>query len=140
MNEQQIALVQQTFYDHVLPISEAAAEIFYNKLFELDPEVRPLFKTDMKSQGQKLMQMLAAAVNGLNHLESIIPAAQALGRRHVNYGVVDAHYDTVGEALVWTLGQGMGDAFTPEVKEAWVATYTILAKVMIDAANNTSHL
>jgi hemoglobin-like flavoprotein len=130
---EQVALVQETF-ELVAPIAETAAELFYNRLFELDPSVKPLFKGDMTEQGKKLMAMIATAVKGLNNPDKLIPAVQQLGRNHVGYGVVDAHYDTVGAALIWTLEQGLAEAFTPEVKDAWVAVYTLLASVMKDAA------
>jgi hemoglobin-like flavoprotein len=130
---EQVALVQASF-EKVAPIAEAAAELFYGRLFELDPSVKPLFTNDMAVQGQKLMAMIATAVKGLNNPDKLIPAVQQLGRNHVGYGVVDPHYDTVGAALIWTLEQGLGEAFTAEVKDAWVAVYTLLATVMKDAA------
>lgn len=133
MNSEQIELVQGTFAK-VAPIAETAADLFYGKLFELDPEVKPLFKGDIKEQGAKLMKMIGMAVNSLNNLDALVPVVQDLGKRHVGYGVVDAHYDTVGAALIWTLGQGLGEAFTEEVEAAWVETYTVLATVMKDAA------
>lgn len=133
MTPKQIELVQGS-WQKVTPIADAAAQLFYDKLFSLDPSLKPLFKGDMKAQGRKLMSMISAAVNGLTRLDSIVPGVQDLGRRHVKYGVKDAHYDTVAAALVWTLGQGLGEAFTPEVKDAWVAAYGILAKTMKDAA------
>jgi hemoglobin-like flavoprotein len=134
MTPEQIVLVQES-WAKVVPISEKAAELFYAKLFELDPEVKALFKSDMKEQGKKLMGILNTAVNALNDLESIVPAVQDMGRRHVGYGVKDEDYDTVGEALIWTLGQGLGDDFTDEVKDAWIATYTLVANTMKDAAS-----
>jgi hemoglobin-like flavoprotein len=133
MTPRQIELVQGS-WKKVLPIADTAAELFYGRLFSLDPSLTPLFKGDMKAQGRKLMAMISTAVNGLARLESIVPAVQDLGRRHVKYGVKDQHYDTVAVALVWTLGQGLGDAFTAEVKEAWAAAYALLAKTMKDAA------
>lgn len=133
MTPEQIELVK-TSWAKVAPIAEQAAEMFYAKLFELNPDLKSLFKSDMKGQGQKLMAMLNTAVNSLDKLEEIVPAVQASGRRHVDYGVKDEDYDTVGEALLWTLGQGLGDAFTDEVKEAWVTTYMLLATTMKDAA------
>jgi hemoglobin-like flavoprotein len=133
MTPKQVELVQST-WKMVLPISDTAAELFYGKLFDADPALKALFKGDMKAQGRKLMQMIGTAVNGLANLGSIVPAVQDLGRRHVKYGVKDKDYDTVAGALVWTLGQGLGEKFTPEVKDAWVAAYTILAKTMKDAA------
>ena len=120
----------QTTWAQVVPISETAAELFYNRLFEMDPSLRPLFTSDIKEQGKKLMQMITIAVKGLDHLDEIVPAVQSLGRRHVGYGVKDEHYDTVAGALLWTLNKGLGDAYTPAVAEAWTVTYTLLADVM----------
>lgn len=133
MNPKQITLVQNTF-KLVQPIAETAADLFYNRLFELDSSLRPLFKRDIKEQGKKLMQALAFVVKGLSKPETIIPVVQDLGRRHVHYGVEDAHYDTVGTAMLWTLEQGLGEAFTSEVEEAWAAAYGLLAHVMKEAA------
>lgn len=133
MTPKQIELVQ-TSWKKVLPIADTAAELFYGKLFTLDPSLKPLFKGDIKEQGRKLMAMISVAVTGLTRIETIVPAVQDLGRRHVKYGVQDKHYDTVASALVWTLGQGLGEAFTPEVKDAWVSAYGVLAKTMKDAA------
>lgn len=135
MNIQQIVLVQDSFAK-VVPIASTAADLFYQKLFDLDPSLQPLFKGDMQEQGAKLMKMLGLVVNGLNDLNSLIPAVRSLGERHVGYGVQDAHYDTVGEALIWTLEQGLGDAFTPQVKDAWLIAYTTLSTVMIEASKN----
>lgn len=133
MTPKQIELVQGS-WKQVTPIADTAAELFYGKLFNLDPALKPLFKGDMKTQGRKLMGMITTAVNGLTNLGAIVPAVQDLGRRHVKYGVKDKDYDTVATALVWTLEKGLGEAFTPEVKEAWVTTYGVLAKTMKDAA------
>ncbi len=136
MDQQSIRLVQQT-WKQVDPIRDQAAALFYGRLFELDPSLRPLFKGDMAEQGRKLMNMLATAAMGLDRLDSIVGEVQALGRRHVAYGVQDAHYDTVGAALLWTLEQGLGDAFTPQVKAAWAEAYTLLADTMKQAAAET---
>lgn len=133
MTPEQIALVKAS-WSNVVPIKETAAELFYGKLFELDPALKSLFKGDMKEQGRKLMAILNTAVNSLDKLETIVPAVQDMGKRHVGYGVKDADYDTVGAALIWTLGQGLGDAFTDDVKEAWLETYTIVAETMKAAA------
>lgn len=132
MTPEKIALVQGSF-KKVVPIAGPAADIFYDKLFEIAPQVRPLFPEDMTEQKKKLMQMLAIAVNGLTNLDDIVGAVQDLGRRHSGYDVTPEHYDYVGEALLFTLGKGLGDDFTPETKEAWAETYGILASVMIDA-------
>ena len=133
MTPEKIELVKSS-WAKVAPISEQAAELFYGKLFELNPEFKSLFKSDMKEQGRKLMAMLNTAVNSLDKLEAIVPAVQDMGRRHVGYGVKDEDYDTVGEALIWTLEQGLGEAFTAEVKEAWLDTYTLVATTMKTAA------
>lgn len=133
MTPQQLILVQES-WEKVKPISDTAAQLFYGKLFELDPSLKGLFKGDMAEQGKKLMTMINVAVNGLKRLEAIVPAVQDLGKRHVGYGVKDEDYDTVGTALVWTLSQGLGDGFTDEVKDAWVSVYGILATTMKNAA------
>lgn len=135
MNNAQVALVQES-WKKVLPIREQAAALFYNKLFELDPSLRLLFTGDIAEQGKKLMMMIGTAVAGLSRPEELIPAVQALGARHAGYGVQDAHYDTVAAALLDTLAKGLGDAFTPAVKEAWTAVYVVLATTMKDAARN----
>lgn len=133
MTPEQIALVQGT-WAKVIPIKEAAAELFYGRLFELDPALRPLFKGDIKEQGRKLMAMINVAVASLDRLDSIVPAVKDLGRRHTGYGVQPGHYTTVATALLWTLEKGLGDAFTPAVKEAWTQAYTVLASTMQSAA------
>lgn len=127
-------LVQASF-ERVAPIADTAAELFYGKLFELDPSLKHLFKGDMKEQGRKLMNMIGLAVNGLNDLEKLVPAVEHLGRSHGAYGVNDSHYDTVATALLWPLEKGLGEYFTPEVKAAWVEVYTLLATTMKNAAN-----
>jgi hemoglobin-like flavoprotein len=129
MNSDQINLVQSTFED-VRPIAPVAAELFYARLFALDPSLKPLFKSDMSKQGAMLMSMLGSAVKGLSDLDALAPILRNLGARHVNYGVKDEHYVTVGTALLWTLDQGLGPKFTPEVREAWTAAYGLLADVM----------
>lgn len=133
MTPEEIALVQGS-WQKVVPIKDTAAELFYGKLFELDPTLRPLFVSDIKEQGRKLMTMISLAVNGLTRLDTLVPAVQDLGRRHAGYGVKDEHYATVATALVWTLEQGLGAAFTPDVKAAWVKTYGVLAGTMKSAA------
>ncbi|MGH8729397.1 MAG: globin family protein [Burkholderiales bacterium] len=133
MTPREIRLVQSS-WTKLLPIQDAAAQFFYGKLFELDPTLEPLFKGDMAEQRRKLMRMITTAVNGIGRLDEIVPAVQDLGRRHVGYGVKDAHYDTVGAALLWTLEQGLGKDFTPELKQAWSATYGLLAATMKEAA------
>ena len=116
-------------------IAPQAAALFYKNLFEADPSLKPLFKGSMEEQGKRLMQMIGAAVGKLDDLPTLIPILQSLGRRHVDYGVVPRHYDTVGAALLLTLHQGLGEAFTPAVRAAWAEVYGVMAKVMIDAAS-----
>ena len=133
MTPEQVELVKSS-WAQVVPISDKAAELFYGKLFELDPSLKPLFTGNMTEQGQKLMKMIGTAVNGLDRLDEIVPAVQSLGVRHVAYGVKDAHYDTVGAALIWTLETGLGDAFTEDTGKAWATVYGILADTMKAAA------
>jgi hemoglobin-like flavoprotein len=126
-------LVQDS-WEQVVPIADTAAQLFYDRLFKLDPTLQRLFAaTNMKVQGQMLMQMLTEAVEGLDNLEELVPALERLGRRHVRYGVKDVHYDTVGAALLWTLERGLGNAFTLVVRDAWAEAYNVLATVMKDA-------
>ncbi len=134
MTPEQVTMVQDSFAK-VKPIADDAAKMFYAKLFELDADLKTLFNGDMEEQGRKLMGMINTVVNGLSNLESIVPAVQNLGKRHAGYGVEDSHYDTVAAALLDTLGKGLGDEFTEEVKGAWVSAYTILADTMKAAAN-----
>jgi hemoglobin-like flavoprotein len=133
MNTQQIELVQASF-EKVRPIADQAAETFYQRLFEIAPHYRHMFKNNMSKQGAMLMSTLGLAVGSLNDLEKILPAVQALGRRHAGYGVTAEHYQPVAEAFLWTLDYYLGEAFTPELKEAWVEAYTILAGAMIEAS------
>ncbi len=133
MAPEQIAHVQDTF-KLVLPIKETAAKLFYDRLFALDPDLRTMFKGDMAEQGRKLMTVLATAVGNLDRLDEILPTVRALGERHAGFGVTPAHYETVGEALIWTLEQGLTDTFTSEVRAAWVEVYGALSSVMQAAA------
>ena len=133
MTPEKIRQVQAS-WEQVTPISEKAAALFYGRLFELDPELKPLFKTDIREQGRKLMQMITAAVRGLSDLNNLVPVVEDLGRRHVEYGVRKKDYETVGAALLWTLEKGLGESFTPPVREAWVETYSLLANTMQKAA------
>ena len=133
MQPEQIDLVQES-WKTVVPIADDAAALFYAELFSLDPSLQSLFKNDMKAQGRKLTAMLNTAVVNLHRLEAILPAVEDLGRRHVGYGVKSEHYDTVGSALITTLAKGLGEAFTPDVRAAWVEAYTALAGVMQAAA------
>lgn len=133
MTPQQIALVQSS-WQQVLPIRSTAADLFYARLFEVAPEVRTLFRRDVHAQGAMLMAMLDTVVAGLGRLGELLPTAQALARRHVGYGVRAAHYDSVGMALLWTLEQGLGPAFTAELRTAWAAAYETLAGAMKQAA------
>ena len=133
MNKQQIELVQASF-EKVRPIADQAAETFYARLFEIAPQYRHMFRSDIKKQGAMLMSTLGLAVGSLNNLEKILPAVRSLGQRHAGYGVTAADYQPVAEAFLWTLEHYLGEAFTPELKEAWVIAYTTLAGVMIEAS------
>ena len=129
MNSKQIELVQASF-KMVQPIADQAAQLFYQRLFELDPSLRRMFRGDMEEQGRKLMQMIGVAVGALRRLDQIVPAVEDLGRKHAGYGVRDEHYETVASALLWTLSTGLGEAFTPEVHDAWVAMYGVVTSAM----------
>jgi len=133
MTPEKIALVKSS-WQQVLPIKDTAAQLFYGQLFELDPSLRSLFKGDMAEQGRKLMAMINTVVVSLDKLGPILETIEDMGRRHVAYGVTEAHYDTVGSALIWTLGQGLGEQFTPAVEDAWADAYTALASAMKQAA------
>ena len=133
MTPEQIKLVQDSFAK-VAPISDQAAVIFYDRLFEVAPQVRAMFPDDMTEQRKKLMATLAVVVGGLSNLESVLPAASALAKRHVAYGATPAHYPVVGGALLWTLEKGLGDAWTPDVAAAWTTAYGTLSGYMISEA------
>jgi len=134
MTPQQIELVRTSFAQ-VAPIAGPAAKLFYSRLFELDPSLRPLFKSDLEEQGNKLMTMIGGVVDMLDQPDKLLPLAQNLGRRHAAYGVEDSHYETVGAALLWTLEKGLGTAFTLEVEQAWAAAYGLLSTTMRTAAS-----
>ena len=129
MNSEQIQLVQSSFAV-VRPMSAAVGELFYKRLFILDPSLRPMFKGDLAHQSRMLMVMLDSAVKSLNDLDALVPVVRQLGARHVRYGVRKQHYNTVGSALLWTLEQGLAEKFTPAVSEAWATAYELLASVM----------
>jgi len=131
MTPKQVALVQASFIK-VAPIAGAAADLFYDRLFETAPDVRRMFPNDLAEQKKKLMTMLGTAVAGLSKLEALLPVVRALGARHAGYGVAAEHFAPVGAALIWTLEQGLGDGFTPDVKAAWVEVYGVLSRTMID--------
>jgi len=133
MTPHQIKLVQTSFAQ-VAPIAATAADLFYGRLFEIAPEVRAMFPDDLSGQKKKLMAMLGTVVVGLSHVDTLLPAVRALGKRHAGYGVSAEQYAPVGAALLWTLEKGLDDAFTAEVEEAWSSAYTMLAGAMIDAA------
>ena len=129
MNSEQIQLVQSSFA-MVRPLSADVGEMFYKRLFILDPSLRPMFKGDLAHQSRMLMVMLDSAVKSLDDLDALVPVVRQLGARHVRYGVRKQHYDTVGSALLWTLEKGLAEKFTPAVSEAWATTYELLASVM----------
>jgi hemoglobin-like flavoprotein len=133
MTPEQVKLVQDSFAK-VAPISETAAVLFYDRLFEIAPQVKAMFPADMTEQRRKLMMMLAAVVKGLGDLTSILPAASALATRHVSYGAKAEHYPVVGAALLWTLEKGLGDGWTPDIAAAWTTAYGTLSGYMISEA------
>ena len=136
MTPENQSLVRDSFAK-VEPITLQAAAMFYDRLFVLDPSLKPLFKSDLTEQGRMLMPMIGTVVANLGNLETIIPAVQDLGRRHAVYGVQSRHYETVGAALLWTLEQSLGDAFTLPVKAAWTEAYTVLSSVMQKGADGS---
>jgi len=133
MTDRQIQLIQSSF-ERVLPVLEWATMTFYDRLFELDPSLRPMFRSPLEEQSRKLAHVLTVVVKGLSRPEQILRAVEELGRRHANYGVKPKHYLTVGAALLWTLESGLGDAFTREVREAWEKAYLFLSTTMLHAA------
>ena len=133
MDSATIQLVQNS-WQKVIIIGPQAAALFYQNLFEADPALKSLFKGDLQAQGKKLIEMITIAVNKLTELNVLVPVLQHLGKRHGNYGVQDSHYDTVGAALLKTLGQGLGNDFTQDVKIAWTNVYSVMADVMKAAA------
>ncbi len=137
MTPTEIFLVKDSFRK-VVPIADQAAALFYARLFELDPELRHMFRGDMLEQGRKLMAMIATAVAALERVDAIVPAVRALGMRHASYGVSEEHYATVGAALLWTLERGLGAEFTPAVRDAWTSTYSLLANTMIEAQGSVA--
>lgn len=137
MTPNQVKAIQESFAK-VVPISEQAAALFYGRLFEMAPAVEPLFRGDMKEQGRKLMATLGIVVNGLSNLDAVLPAASALAKRHVDYGVKPDDYAPVGAALLWTLEKGLGDQWTPDLAAAWSAAYAVLSDFMIDEAYGRS--
>ena len=126
----QVALVQSSF-EHVLPIAEVAGMLFYERIFTLAPEARALFGDDIALQASRTMAAIKTAVDGLGDIDQVAPFLIRLGARHVRYGVHPEHFDLVGEALLWTLEQGLGEAFTPEVHEAWAAAFGVIARAML---------
>jgi hemoglobin-like flavoprotein len=134
MTPEQRQLVADT-WKQVAPIADTAANLFYSRLFEIDPSTRKLFRaTDMAAQRKKLLQTLSFVINGLGQLDVLVSKVEDLGRRHAGYGVTDAHYESVGAALLWTLEQGLGRAWTPAVASAWTEVYGMLSGIMRNAA------
>ena len=137
MTPDQVKLVQQSF-SKVAPISDQAAELFYGRLFEVAPQVKSMFPTDMTEQRKKLMATLAVVVNGLSDPPAILPAAGELAKRHVAYGAKPEHYPVVGAALLWTLEKGLGAGWTPDIANAWTTAYGTLSGYMISEAYGSS--
>ena len=129
MNQQQIELVQHTFAK-IEPIAQDVGEMFYNRLFEMDPSLQPLFKGDMRQQAKMMMTAIGMAVKSLNAPDSVIPDIQQIGHRHISYGAMPTDFDKFGAALLWSLEQTLGPDFTPPVKEAWIETFQFIVKGM----------
>jgi hemoglobin-like flavoprotein len=133
LTPEHLTLVQSS-WAKVVPIADVAADLFYDKLFELDPALRPLFPDAMADQKTKLMKMISLAVEGLTNLEELVPKVENLGRRHATYfQVTPPMYATVGAALMDTLAKGLGDSWDDAHKEAWTIVYTVLSSAMINA-------
>jgi nitric oxide dioxygenase len=139
LSAEDVMLVRASFA-RVAPIKDAAADLFYDRLFAVAPQVRPMFPADLTEQKKKLMAMLAMAVGALGELDALVPTVKALGARHVAYGAEPAHYDVVGQVLLWTLEKGLGEAFTPEVRAAWFKVYSLLATTMQVGAAEVAQL
>jgi hemoglobin-like flavoprotein len=133
---EQIASVRAS-YDKIAPIRATAGALFYRRLFELDPELRPLFRSNLQIQAIKLMSMIELIVDNLGQFEQLLPQVQALGRAHVGYGARDANYETVETALLWTLRIGLEEQFTPTDEVAWGAAYELIAETMKAAARQS---
>jgi hemoglobin-like flavoprotein len=137
MSPDQKQIVQST-WEQVVPMADAAADMFYDRLFKIDTTTRKLFKaTDMADQRKKLVRVMSSAIRGLDNIDALASSLEDLGRRHVGYGVTDEHYDSVGVALMWTLEQGLGRAWTPTVASAWADAYALLSGVMRRAARDS---
>jgi len=133
MTDRQIQLIQSSF-ERVSPVLEWATMTFYDRLFELDPSLRSIFRSPLEEQSRKLAHVLTVVVKRLSRPEQILPAVEDLGRRYANYGVRAKHYVTGGAALLWTLQSGLGEAFTSDVRQAWEKAYLFLSTTMLRAA------
>ena len=129
LSAEDVMLVRASFA-RVAPIKDVAADLFYDRLFAVAPQVRSLFPDDLTEQKKTLMAMIAMAVGSLDDVGGLVPKVKALGARHVAYGAEPAHYDVVGQVLLWTLEKGLGEAFTPNVRAAWFKVYSLLATTM----------
>lgn len=137
MTPEQISLVQES-YRTIAPIKEAVGSLFYERLFTLDPDLKKLFRRDMGDQSRELLNMIGQVVDGLDNPDEVLPVARRLGARHAGYGVEPEHYDTVGEALLWTLALILGDELDDETRQAWTAAYGLLSAAMQEAPSNVS--
>jgi hemoglobin-like flavoprotein len=132
VTHQQIELIRQS-WSRVLPIAEQAGLLFYEKLFTAAPGIRHMFKPDINPQANKLIQVLGYVVSKLNKMEELLPEVKKLGERHNAYGAQPAHYEVVGQCLIATLKDGLGDHWTPEVQDAWLTAFNAIKNVMIVA-------
>ena len=133
----QILILQETF-EHIALDATGFADRFYTRLFDLNPQVRQMFRTSMAEQGQKLMDVIDVIVNGLWSPEEIRRGLEELGARHVGYGVQERHYALVGAALLWALERDLGPRWTPEARDAWTAAYALIAQMMLVGASNAA--
>jgi hemoglobin-like flavoprotein len=136
LTDQQKQLVQFSFRE-ISPIGDEVSATFYDQLFSMAPTVRSLFPVDLTEQRRKLMYTLTLVVANLRDLDAIAPTIEALGRRHVEYGAEPAHYEVVGQALIFALSQGLGAAFNDDVKQAWIAAYAAIQSIMLKAAQES---
>ena len=130
ITDKQILLVKNS-WSYVVTDTEAAGKLFYQRLFEVAPGVRNLFQGEIKFQARKLMNMVTLIVTKLHKLDEIMDEVKSLAQRHNRYGAEPAHYQVVGECLIWTLEKGLGDKWNEETAQAWIAVYGVLADAMI---------
>ena len=140
MKESEIIIVKRTWkvFREIDPA--IIGDVFYSKLFSYSNGLRKMFPRNMDQQYRKLMDMINTIVARLDKLDEMTSEITAMAHRHVQYGVRPGHYKLVGSALLWTLKQGLGNDWTPEVETAWSKCYTLLSEAMINAVEEKSCL